>query len=313
MMGGRKRGAKPGTFGHGTMLVLLAPLLACSEALPPPTIEREVSLEDLQKWFEDIDAIRDQLSGGASAMTAGSSDTIPPRLVSATTDADGSDVILKFSEPVTVPEPIREIAEDWGLTLFYRALFSITIEEEREVTMGATMDGDTVLTVLLTTPWVREGDEVTVAYDNLFVEAVPGFLVDTAGNPLASFAAWRVRNNSRSTGDEVIPVPVMSADLTVREGNSTTITTVLAEEPDDTVMMYLLYFPPNAVRTNPTSLTFTPEDWDDAQTITASALQDADTLSQWGIIFPWVTGIDRTTTRDAFIRFVVTDDDGSGP
>ena len=86
-------------------------------------------------------------------------------------------------------------------------------------------------------------------------------------------------------------VTVSPAALTLSEGESATYTVVLDTEPTETVTV-TPSVNGNADVTASAALTFTPSNWDQAQTVTVSAAQDADAANDTAAIGHSVSGAD---------------------
>ncbi len=123
------------------------------------------------------------------------------------------------------------------------------------------------------------------------------------------------------TDDDVKGLTLSAATLTVGEGGSGTYTVVLDSEPTGSVTVTVTSSNGNAtVDTDPettgdqSTLTFTTENWDTAQTVTVTGLDDAIdsasdlTATVWNR--PFGGGYDRN--QDASLSVTVTDDDVKG-
>ena len=87
-------------------------------------------------------------------------------------------------------------------------------------------------------------------------------------------------------------VTVSPTDLSLSEGVSTIYTVVLNTEPTETVTVTPTVNGSPDVTFTPSSLMFTPSDWDTAQTVTVSAAQDADAANDTATIGHAVAGAD---------------------
>ena len=112
------------------------------------------------------------------------------------------------------------------------------------------------------------------------------------------------------TDDDVRGVIVIPTALTVDEGGSTSYTVVLTSEPtaDATVTIQV---PENAeVAVNATELTFTAEDWNQAQTITVTAAHDDDAVDDEPVaVTHVVSGGDYGTVTAASVAVTILEDD----
>ena len=82
------------------------------------------------------------------------------------------------------------------------------------------------------------------------------------------------------TDNETAGVTVPSAPINVVEGGTGTYTVVLASQPSASVTVTPTSADPTAVTVPPTVLTFTTGDWDTAQTVTVTAVQDTNAVSE---------------------------------
>ena len=91
--------------------------------------------------------------------------------------------------------------------------------------------------------------------------------------------------------DETAGVTVSPASLTVGEGGSGTYTVVLDTQPTGDVTVTIVDPTDNAdVTAEPPALTFTTTNWDSAQTVTVSAVQDTDTDDDTATVTHTVSG-----------------------
>ena len=107
-------------------------------------------------------------------------------------------------------------------------------------------------------------------------------------------------------------VTVTPTALTVMEGESATWTVVLDTEPSDTVTV-TVGGASGDVSVQPSSLTFTPQNYGTAQTVTASAAQDADAVSDAEVTLTHrASGGDYGSVDIAEVVVTVTEDDTAG-
>ena len=124
--------------------------------------------------------------------------------------------------------------------------------------------------------------------------------------------------------DETAGVSVSETTLTVAEGNSSTYTVVLDAQPTSDVVIGVTRTGSSDVTLdtdtgtsgNQTTLTFTPSNWDTAQTVTVAAAQDADAVDDTASI---THAVDAASSADEFdpvtiagVAVTVTDDDTAG-
>ena len=104
-------------------------------------------------------------------------------------------------------------------------------------------------------------------------------------------------------------VTVSSADLTLSEGASATYTVVLDTEPTQAVTVTPSVSGSPDVTFVPSSLTFTPSDWDTAQTMTVSATEDDDAYHDSLIISQAAQGADYALLVDGPISVTISDNE----
>lgn len=205
-----------------------------------------------------------------------------PVLESARTSRDGSQVILTFSESVRVDPELQTLSTFAGVDVgvYLRALIDVFVDGRRAHTHGATISGEE-LTLDMDTA-ISQGQEVEVAYDDVFARDVPGLIVDHADNPLENFSNQTVANNSTVPADSDANWPVISAySLTIAEGGAGSYTVALGVEPSEDVVISLSIMPDSHLTASAQQLTFTPSNWSTAQTVTLTAGTDADGRNIW--------------------------------
>ncbi len=126
------------------------------------------------------------------------------------------------------------------------------------------------------------------------------------------------------TDDDTAGVSVSETALTVDEGGSATYTVVLDAQPTSNVVISVTKTGSTDVTLdtdtgtsgNQTTLTFTPANWDTAQTVTVAAAQDADAVNDAAAISHAVDASRSANEYDnvsiAGVAVTVTDDDTAG-
>ncbi len=126
------------------------------------------------------------------------------------------------------------------------------------------------------------------------------------------------------TDDETAGVTVSETTLTVAEGGSATYTVVLDAQPTSDVVISVTRTGSSDVTLdtdtgtsgNQTTLTFSPANWDTAQTVTVAAAQDADAANDAASITHAVDASRNANEYDAVtiagVAVTVTDDDTAG-
>ncbi len=117
------------------------------------------------------------------------------------------------------------------------------------------------------------------------------------------------------TDDETAGVTVSETTLTVAEGGSGAYTVVLDVQPTSDVVI-TVSSDNTDVTVSPATLTFTPSNWDTAQTVTVAAAQDADAVNDAASIAHAVDAARSANEYDnmtiAGVAVTVTDDDTAG-
>ena len=75
--------------------------------------------------------------------------------------------------------------------------------------------------------------------------------------------------------DDVRGISLSPESLTLKEGSTNTYTVVLDSEPSDTVTIALGSSDTTVATVSPTSLSFTTSNWEQAQTITVTGVDNA--------------------------------------
>ena len=117
------------------------------------------------------------------------------------------------------------------------------------------------------------------------------------------------------TDDDDAGVTVPSAPVNVSEGGTATYTVVLASQPTDVVTVTPTSGDPDAVTVSPMVLTFTTGDWETAQTVTVTAVEDTDANDEEVEVSHAASSTDSAYNTLLVIDAVtvtVTDDDDAG-
>ena len=116
--------------------------------------------------------------------------------------------------------------------------------------------------------------------------------------------------------DDTAGVSVSETTLTVAEGNSSTYTVVLDAQPASDVVIGVTASGSPDVTVDRATLTFSPSNWDTAQTVTVSAAQDADAVNDAASITHAVVAASSADEYDAVsvagVAVTVADDDTAG-
>ena len=115
------------------------------------------------------------------------------------------------------------------------------------------------------------------------------------------------------TDDDTRGVTVTPLSLTVNEGGTNTYTVVLDTQPTAAVTVTIVDPTDNAdVTANPASLTFFTSDWDTAQTVTVSAVEDDDSARDTATVTHTVAGGDYASFAAPDVAVTVADNDVPG-
>ena len=94
-------------------------------------------------------------------------------------------------------------------------------------------------------------------------------------------------------------------EITIPEGSSGTYTVKLASQPSENVTVKVM--PYAIVQVMPAQMTFTPDNWDDPQTVTVSTYDDNDSVDAWAAVVHQIVGVNNANWT--FINVVVDDQD----
>ena len=109
--------------------------------------------------------------------------------------------------------------------------------------------------------------------------------------------------------DDTAGVTVSPATLTVAEGGSSSYTVVLTSKPSGTVTVTPSRTGSADVTFSPSPLTFTPQNWSTAQTVTVQAAEDTDALNDTATLSHAVSGADYGTVTASSVAVTVSDDE----
>ena len=190
---------------------------------------------------------------------------------------------------------------------------------------GASETTETVLTVTVSGDTASSGDFATVVDFTLTITA--GEASGTATFTLTPVNdAVDESNETVTVGGAVLGLTVTGATLTIAdddtrgvevsetaltvpEGGSGTYTVVLASQPTGAVTVTPSVSGSLEASVSPSSLSFGSGDWNEAQTVTVSAGQDADAEDDAATISHVVSGADYAEETAADVTVAVTDDE----
>ena len=211
-------------------------------------------------------------------------DGVRPIYTRSETSTDGLTVTIYFSEEIDVHPMIVSLSNllDIELGRIIKAVAGITVNNRVVEPSNASISGSDITLTLSTA--ITEGDTAKVDYNNHFARNAPGFFLDTAGNALAFFSYQDVTNNSTVAAGTAITVDLVltpTVGFTVTEGVTATYTVALNTQPSADVTVTISSSDSDKLSTNLTSLTFTAQNWNTAQTVTMTAAQDDDSIDYW--------------------------------
>ena len=144
-----------------------------------------------------------------------------------------------------------------------------------------------------------DGESVVLAFG-----ALPARVSASASNPSATVTIL---------DDDTRSVIVTPTSLPVDEGMTATYTVVLKSEPTGSVTVTVNDPTDNTdVTAGPASLTFDENDWDTPQTVTVSAVQDADGVDESATVTHTVSGADYARETASDVSVTVDDDETPG-
>ena len=244
-------------------------------------------------------------------------DTVAPKFVSARTDSDGAYVIVTFSEDIFLSPVVRYAIEKLQIKpyQFPKAVMDVTVDGHNDVLTDYVFISGSELWMSLSAH-VSSGQEVKVAYDNIFAQSGGGIFVDASGNAAPYFSFQPVKNNSTLSGDiDRTPDYALSvSELTIPEGGSATYTVVLVSQPTQDVHVRVSPF--KTLVTSVDIVPFTPDNWDTPQTVTVSTYEDDDPFDAWGVVhhyLEWDEDGYSVTNEDYWVGIDVVVDDGDLP
>ena len=192
---------------------------------------------------------------------------------------------MTFSEEITVSPAVAYAIQRYNVPVyrFFKAVMDVTVDGHDDVLSDNDYISGNELWLQLSFA-VSGHQELRVSYDNIFAENGGGILVDAAGNAVPFFSDQAVQNDARiyPRPDRAPVFELSTEELTIAEGGSATYTVSLVSQPSEDVTVVVAPF--QTVQSAPSSLTFTPENWDTPQTVTVSTYEDDDSLDAWGIV-----------------------------
>ena len=173
---------------------------------------------------------------------------------------------------------------------------------------AATIDGGPL--VFATTTWdtaqtvtARAADD-----DDAADESVALFATSTTATA-SEYSGVAARLTAAVDDDETRAVVLSAATLSVPEADSATYTARLSAQPVGGNVAVAITGAGDGIATSPTSLTFTPSNWNTPQTVRASAANDANGINESVTLTHTAIGADYGGAATARIVVTATDDD----
>ena len=251
------------------------------------------------------------LAFAAQQARAQEAESTAPVFVSARTDTSGENIIVTFSEAVTINPAATLISNLHNVPVLdlIRGVLSVTIDGREDLLSGAAVSGSE-LTIRVAAPRIEAGQAVSVASDTVFARDFAPLLVDADGNPVSLFSSQSVQNLSViPRGPRVAAGLVVSSNyLRTAEGQTERYTVRLPSQPPGDVTVELLVWRLGAVRVEPHQMTFTSSNWNVPQVATVLTDSDDDSQDIWTVILH--TRSDASLGRAAaIVRLIVDDED----
>ncbi len=238
-------------------------------------------------------------------------DAVSPQLAGAEVSTDGTQVAVTFDESIRSPAILRAFGVQ--TSLLQSLTLDVRVDGELAALSDAAVSGDTV-TLTMEEP-VTQGQTVAVSYDNLFVQTGETILQDLYGNKLLPFSNQPATNNS-AVADVTQPeggLVLSRTDIMLYEGRSGTYTVALASQPTSEVTVTIEDHPSGRATVSPTSLTFTADNWDTAQTVTITSEEDANYLPRWLVLRHKAAGDDYRASAMAWLVLMDSFNVGTTP
>ena len=236
-------------------------------------------------------------------------DAVSPQLAGAEVSTDGTQVAVTFDEDMQSPARLRALVVQ--TSLLQKLALDARVDGEVAARTDAHLSGDTI-TLTMEEP-ITQGQSVTVSYDNPFVQET--ILEDLRSNKLLPFSNQPATNNS-AVADVTQPeggLVLSRTDIKLYEGRSGTYTVALASQPTSVVTVTIEDHPPGRATVSPTSLTFTADNWNTAQTVTITSEEDANYLPRWLVLRHKAAGDDYRASAVAWLTLMDSFNVGTTP
>ena len=260
-------------------------------------------------WIRDSEGRDVHLDHAELVSTGHRVDAVAPEFASAQVSTDGTQVAVTFDESVKSPARLRALVVQ--TSLLQKLALDARVDGEVAARTDAHLSGDTI-TLTMEEP-ITQGQSVTVSYDNPFVQET--ILEDLRSNKLLPFSNQPATNNS-AVADVTQPeggLVLSRTDIKLYEGRSGTYTVALASQPTSEVTVTIEDHPPGRATVSPTSLTFTADNWNTAQTVTITSEEDANYLPRWLVLRHKAAGDDYRASALAWLSLMDSFNVGTTP
>ena len=235
-------------------------------------------------------------------------DTTPPTFVSATTNRDGAQVMVTFSEDITTNSLVNTLMKRYQISAGWilKDAFSVTVDGKDNPILTSSLS-QSVLTLWLDGPNAKTGQEVRVAYNNLFAQEPGDVLTDLSGNTLENFDFQAVTNASVDDKPPYYgPQPVLDPSaITICEGDTATYGVSLPSQPAGSLGIGIFFAPGDVTRPSTQYLSFNQDNWDTPKPMSVETVVDKDDHANWVLYYHRIDGVPITQTHETITRILV--------
>ncbi len=241
-----------------------------------------------------VNVLDDDIAGITVTETGGST---------ATTEAGGADTI----SVVLDTEPTADVT----IAVSSSDTTEGTVDKSSLVFTASNWNTPQIVTVTGQDDNLADGDQ---SYNIVLAKAVSGDV--HYGGSLTVYNAINPADVTVTNADDDAGVMLSTSAVTVTEasaGRSTTYTVKLSIQPSGNVTVTPTSGDTSVARVSPASLTFTTTNWNTAQPITVTGVDDSTDGDRTTTISHTVTGADYTSVSAAIVVVTLTDDDNGPP
>ncbi len=251
-------------------------------------------------------------------------------------DADEAEetFTVTLSDPSNATIGVGEatgVIEDDDLPVVSISAADSSVAEGETVTFALTRAGDLTGPLEVSVEVTQAGDflaeeppaSATFAADDSTVTLSLATVDDAVDEPDGSVSATLAAGDSHRAGDGAAATTAVTDDderglvvtpasLTIEEGESDSFAVVLTSEPTSDVTVVLEWPGDADVTADMTELIFTPESWDQPQSVTVTAAQDDDAVADEAELTLSVGGGDYEGLSAPSLEVSITEDDSRG-